>query len=86
MSFSKLLAEVKHFFLHLQAVFIVMAAPEGAASTSEKLQVHNEKAQQVDLYLQPPFERYTLVELRWWLLCRGQTVPATMKKGKMIEK
>ena len=36
--------------------------------------------------LQPPFERHTVSELRFWLLCRGVTVAASMKKSQIIEK
>lgn len=36
--------------------------------------------------LQPPFEKHTVSELRWWLLCRGLTVSTSMKKGKIIDK
>lgn len=34
--------------------------------------------------LQPPFERHTVSELRFWLLCRGVTVAASMKKSQII--
>ena len=34
-------------------------------------------------YLFSPFDKYTVSELRWWLLCRGQTA---MKKNQIIEK
>ena len=36
--------------------------------------------------LQPPFEKHTVSELRWWLLCRGVTVSISLKKAKIIEK
>ena len=36
--------------------------------------------------LQPPFEKHTVPELRWWLLCRGVTVSTSLKKAKIIEK
>ena len=36
--------------------------------------------------LQPPFDKYTNAELRWWLQCRGLTVATSMKKAKIIEK
>ncbi len=36
--------------------------------------------------LQPPFEKHTVPELRWWLLCRGVTVSAFMKKASIIER
>ena len=32
-----------------------------------------------------PYEGHTLEELRWWLLCHGVTVPASMKKAKVVE-
>ena len=35
--------------------------------------------------LQPPFEKHTVSELRWWLLCRGVTVSISLK-AKIIEK
>ena len=36
--------------------------------------------------LHPPFEKHTKSALRWWLLCRGVTVPISMSKAKMIER
>ena len=34
---------------------------------------------------QPPFEKHTVSELRWWLLCRGVTVSTFLKEAN-IEK
>lgn len=36
--------------------------------------------------LREPYEGHTLEELRWWLLCRGITVPSSMKKAKVVER
>ena len=36
--------------------------------------------------LREPFECYTVAELRWWLLCRGITVPASWKKVHIIKR
>ena len=36
--------------------------------------------------LQEPYEKYTLGELRWWLLCRGVTLPSAVRKAQVIEK
>ena len=36
--------------------------------------------------LQPPFEKYTNAELRWWLQCREVTVSTSMEKANIIEK
>ena len=36
--------------------------------------------------LQPPFEKHTMSELRWWLLCRGVTVASSQKKSQLIQK
>jgi len=30
--------------------------------------------------LQPPFEKHTMSELRWWLLCRVVAVASSQKK------
>ena len=35
--------------------------------------------------LPPPFSKYIVAELRWWLLCRGQTVSTAMKKSLIVE-
>lgn len=34
--------------------------------------------------LQEPLESHTNHALRWWLLCRGIQVPASMTKAKLI--
>ena len=36
--------------------------------------------------LSKPWEQHTMVALRWWLLCRGISVPTTWKKVKLIER
>lgn len=36
--------------------------------------------------LREPFERHTVAELRWWLLCRGITVPASWKKVQIVRR
>ena len=33
-----------------------------------------------------PFESHTMPALRWWLLCRGISVPSTWKKKKLIDR
>ena len=33
-----------------------------------------------------PWEQQLMVALRWWLLCRGISVPTTWKKAKLIER
>ena len=40
----------------------------------------------VGVSLQPPFERFTNAELRWWLQCRGVNVSTSMKKANIIDK
>ena len=44
----------------------------GASMSSEKAD-HSTLTEDdiVGASLQPPFEKYTNVELRWWLQCRG---------------
>ena len=37
-------------------------------------------------HLLEPYAGHTLEELRWWLLCRGVTVPTSMKKAKVVER
>ena len=34
--------------------------------------------------LPEPFEKHTVSDLKWWLLCRGVKVPASMKKKDLI--
>ena len=34
--------------------------------------------------LSEPFERHTIPALRWWLLCRGISVPRSWNKAKLI--
>ena len=36
--------------------------------------------------LNEPFMSYTMPELRWWLLCRGISVPASLKKKHLVER
>ena len=36
--------------------------------------------------LSKPWEQHPMVALRWWLLCRGISVPTTWKKAKLIER
>ena len=36
--------------------------------------------------LTEPFESHTVAELRWWLLCRGITVPTSWKKAQVVKK
>ena len=36
--------------------------------------------------LSKPWEQHPMVALRWWLLCRGISVPTTRKKAKLIER
>ena len=36
--------------------------------------------------LREPFESHTVAELRWWLLCRGITVPTTWKKVQVVKR
>ena len=36
--------------------------------------------------LSKPWEQHTMVALRWWLLCRGISVPTAWKKAKLIER
>ena len=33
-----------------------------------------------------PFNRHTMPELRWWLLCRGIKVPASLKKQQLVNR
>ena len=33
-----------------------------------------------------PFDRHTVSDLRWWLLCRGIKVPTSWRKQKLIER
>ena len=59
----------------------------GASMSSEKAD-HSTLTENdvVGASLQPPFEKYTNAELRWWLQCRGVTVSTSMKKANIIEK
>ena len=34
--------------------------------------------------LDEPFDRYTIPELKWWLLCRGIKAPTSLKKQQII--
>ena len=36
--------------------------------------------------LSEPFDKHTLVELRWWLLCRGIRAPNSWRKQQVIER
>ena len=36
--------------------------------------------------LSKPWEQHPMVDLRWWLLCRGISMPTTWKKAKLIER
>ena len=36
--------------------------------------------------LAEPFESHTVTELRWWLLCRGITVPTSWKKAQVVKR
>ena len=36
--------------------------------------------------LSKPWEQHPMVSLRWWLLCRGISMPTTWKKAKLIER
>lgn len=36
--------------------------------------------------LKEPFEKHTVSELRWWLLCRGIVAPTSFKKQQIIDK
>ena len=36
--------------------------------------------------LKEPFEKHTVKELQWWLLCHGITLPSSAKKADVIER
>jgi len=36
--------------------------------------------------LAKPFDKHTIPELRWWLLCRGVTVKTSLKKAEIIQR
>jgi len=36
--------------------------------------------------LAEPFDKHTIPELRWWLLCRGVTVKKSLKKAEIIQR
>ena len=36
--------------------------------------------------LSEPFDRHTVSDLRWWLLCRGIKPPTSWRKPKLIER
>jgi len=36
--------------------------------------------------LAEPFDKHTIPELRWWLLCRGVTVKTSLKKEEIIQR
>ena len=36
--------------------------------------------------LSEPLESHTMPALRWWLLCRGITAPASWKKKQLIDR
>lgn len=36
--------------------------------------------------LSEPFDSHTVTELRWWLLCRGITVPTSWKKAQVVKR
>ena len=58
----------------------------GASMSSEKADHSTLTEDDVGAFLQPPFEKYTNAELRWWLQCRGVTVSTSMKKANIISK
>ena len=37
-------------------------------------------------FLREPFESHTVAELRWWLLCRGITIPTSWKKVQIVKR
>ena len=53
-----------------------------ATQTSEKIILTEEDIPGASI--QEPYEKYTMHELQWWLLCRGVSVPTTLKKGDII--
>ena len=36
--------------------------------------------------IKKPYEKYSMHELGWWLLCRGVTVPTTLRKAEIIQR
>ena len=36
--------------------------------------------------LEEPMERYTIPELKWWLLCRGISLPTSLRKQQLLER
>ena len=36
--------------------------------------------------LTEPYTKYTTAALRWWLLCRGDKVPLSLKKQQLIDR
>ena len=36
--------------------------------------------------LDEPMEKYAIPELKWWLLCHGIRVPASLKKQQLLDR
>lgn len=36
--------------------------------------------------LEEPYEGHTPEELRWWLLCKGVTVPSSLRKADVVKR
>ena len=61
-------------------------AVAGPTCESEHLDVTLTEDDVPEAKLQPPFDQHTVPQLRRWLLCRGVTAGASLKKNCIIDK